>query len=65
MAQIAEIKIIPSTFTLIKISDEEYFSAEYKDYISNSRLSLIDPIEGGSKKNTKLDFLVDFQILMN
>ena len=50
MAQIAEIIIIPSTFKLIKISDEEYFSEKYKDYISNSRLSLIDPTEGGSRE---------------
>lgn len=56
MAQIAEIKIIPGTFTLIKISDEEYFSAEYKDYISNSRLSLIDPSEGGSREKYEAGF---------
>lgn len=30
------------------IPDEIYFSEDYKDYISNSRLSLIDPSVGGS-----------------
>lgn len=30
------------------ITDDEYFSDTYKDYISNSRLSLINPEQGGS-----------------
>ena len=30
------------------ITDDEYFSDKYKDYISNSRLSLINPEQGGS-----------------
>ena len=33
---------------LIRLSDKEYFSDKYKEYISNSRLSLINPDEGGS-----------------
>lgn len=33
----------PHEILLTKITDEEYFSAIYKDYISNSRLSLVDP----------------------
>jgi hypothetical protein len=33
---------------LVKISDEEYFSDKYKDYINNSKLSLINPDQGGS-----------------
>lgn len=44
------IKIIPilESLQLLDISDEEYFGEKYKDYISNSRLKLIDPNEGGS-----------------
>jgi len=43
-----KIEIIPESIQLIKLSDEEYFSDKYKDYISNSRLGLLDPDEGGS-----------------
>lgn len=45
-----DIKITPllDTLRLQKISDEEYFSEVYKDYISNSRLGFIDPTNGGS-----------------
>lgn len=47
---LSEIKITPllDTLRLQKISDEEYFSEVYKDYISNSRLGLIDPTNEGS-----------------
>lgn len=40
-----EIKITPliDTLRLQKISDEVYFSEKYSNYISNSRLSLINP----------------------
>ena len=42
--------VIPLTDTLVvkNITDEEYFSSEYVQYISNSRLSLINPEQGGS-----------------
>lgn len=45
-----EIKIKPllDTLRLEKISDQEYFSTKYNGYISNSRLSLIDPNNDGS-----------------
>jgi len=46
----ANIEIIPESLELIRLSDEEYFSDKYKDYISNSKLSLIDPNKGGSKQ---------------
>lgn len=46
----AEIEIIPDSIQLIKMSDEEYFSSKYADYISNSRLKLINPEEGGSEE---------------
>lgn len=36
------------TLRLEKISDEEYFSKKYSNYISNSRLSLINPSQEGS-----------------
>lgn len=36
------------TLRLQKIDDEEYFSERYSNYISNSRLSLINPSQEGS-----------------
>lgn len=44
------IKITPilDSLRLEKISDETYFSEQYKNYISNSRLGLINPEQGGS-----------------
>lgn len=48
--QLADIKITPllETLQLLKITDEVYFSSEYKDYISNSRLGLLNPKQDGS-----------------
>lgn len=45
-----EIQIVPllDTLQILDISDEEYFGEKYREYISNSRLKLIDPEEGGS-----------------
>ena len=45
-----DIKLIPllDTLRLEKIDDSVYFSNKYSDYISNSRLSKIDPNKGGS-----------------
>lgn len=42
--------IIPITSSAIrlKISDEEYFGPKYKEYISNSKLKLINPEQGGT-----------------
>lgn len=42
----AEIHIRPGTIRLVKMTDEEYFAE--KDYISNSKLGLINPDEEGS-----------------
>ena len=41
--KLSEIKIEPllDTLRLEKISDEEYFSDKYQNYISNSRLTLL------------------------
>lgn len=36
------------TIQLLDISDEEYFGPKYTNYISNSRLKLINPTQGGS-----------------
>lgn len=42
--------IIPDLNSLrrVDMSDEEYFSSKYKEYVSNSRLKLINPEEGGN-----------------
>ena len=56
-----QIEIIPETIKLLKISDEEYFNnPEWKDYISNSKLSLINPDEGGSPEKFKSGFKQDY-----
>ena len=44
----SKIYIIPESIQLLKISDNEYFGSKYKDYISNSRLALINPDQDGS-----------------
>lgn len=41
------LEILKNTARIDRISDNVYFS-EYKDYVSNSRLSLINPEENGS-----------------
>lgn len=45
-----DIKITPriESLRLQDISDEEYFSAKYSNYISNSRLALINPKQNGT-----------------
>ena len=50
--KLKEIKITPliETLKLTKISDDVYFS-KYHDYISNSRLGLINPEQGGSPES--------------
>lgn len=44
------IKLTPlfDTIQLIEMDDEEYFSDKWKDYISNSKLALINPAQDGS-----------------
>lgn len=44
------IKLEPlyETLAFRDMSDEEYFSSEYCEYVSNSKLSLINPDQGGS-----------------
>lgn len=45
-----KVKLTPlmETIQFIEMSDEEYFSAKYADYTSNSKLALINPEQGGS-----------------
>jgi hypothetical protein len=45
-----QVEIIPESIRLLKIDDATYFGPEYKDYISNSKLKLINPDEGGSRE---------------
>ena len=50
-----DFKILPDLNSLkrVDMSDDEYFSDKYKDYVSNSRLKLINPEEGGSPEKYK------------
>ena len=43
-----EIRLIPGTISLIKMTDAEYFSEKYSEYISNSKLGLFNEEQGGS-----------------
>lgn len=47
--KLSDITVTPllDTLQMEDISDEVYFSEKYSNYISNSRLKLIDPDEGG------------------
>lgn len=56
----AEITIVPASIQLIKMTDAEYFSKKYKDYISNSRLGLINPEEEGSPEKYDTGFTSAF-----
>lgn len=56
-----KIEIIPETIKVIKLTDEEYFSVpEYRDYISNSKLGLLNPEEGGSLEKYLTGFSSDY-----
>ncbi len=39
---------VPESIRFINMSDEEYFSDKYRGYISNSKLALMNPKQGGS-----------------
>lgn len=56
----ATITIIPESIKLLRISDEEYFGKDYQQYISNSKLSLINPAEGGSEEKYQAGFQSKF-----
>ena len=42
-----EIEIKLDSIELIRLSDKEYFSSKYKEYISNSRLGFLNEDEDG------------------
>lgn len=50
MKNYCDIKLIPILDSIYyeEMSDERYFSSEFSEYISNSRLSLINPLQDGS-----------------
>ena len=50
------LKPILSSVQRLDISDETYFGPQYKHYISNSRLKLIDPTCNGSPSTYKAGF---------
>lgn len=50
------LEVIPESVKVIKMDDATYFSEQYRDYISNSKLGLIDPSEGGSPEKFKEGF---------
>ena len=50
------LKPILSSVQRLDISDEVYFGPQYKHYISNSRLKLIDPTCNGSPSTYKTGF---------
>ena len=56
------IEFIPliDSLRLSKIDDDTYFSKQYNGYISNSRLSLINPEQGGSPKKFFNGFTFSF-----
>lgn len=58
--KLSDVSITPiiHSITRLNISDDEYFSKKYKDYISNSRLKLINPLQDGSPSLYKEGFSV-------
>ena len=58
IVNLSDIKLSPELESVRreKISDQEYFSQEYSDYISNSRLKLINPDQDGCPEKYKVGF---------
>ena len=54
------LEIIPESIQCIKMTDAEYFSSKYKDYVSNSKLGLINPEQGGSVEKYNKGFSEGF-----
>lgn len=44
------IELVPDSITYLQMDDERYFSEEFSNCISNSKLTLINPEQGGSKE---------------
>ena len=55
---LSEVRIEPvlDSIKREKISDDEYFSKKYSDYISNSRLKLMNSDQGGNPETYKVGF---------
>jgi len=45
-----KIELVPDSIKYIQMDDERYFSKEFSNCISNSKLALINPEQGGSKE---------------
>ena len=56
----AEVSIVLESIKLLKMSDDEYFSKKYSHYLSNSKLSLINPDEGGSSELFKAGYSKEY-----
>ena len=47
------VQFLIETVEAKELSDVEYFSTDYKQYVSNSKLKLINPDEGGNPQKFK------------
>lgn len=43
-----KVELVPGSIQRIQMDDATYFGPEYKDYVSNSKLGLLNPAQGGS-----------------
>lgn len=43
-----EVKLVKNSVRRVKMDDATYFGPDYKDYVSNSKLALLNPSQGGS-----------------
>lgn len=43
-----EIRLLPETLQRVQMDDPTYFGPKYKDYVSNSKMGLLNPAQGGS-----------------
>ena len=48
-----KVQFLIETVEAKELSDAEYFSSDYKQYVSNSKLKLINPDEGGTPQKFK------------
>lgn len=48
-----KLEVVPNSVKILNISDEEYFGPNWRGYISNSKLSLLNPEQGGSPQKYK------------
>ena len=60
-----KVEFLRETVHAKELSDAEYFSSDYKQYVSNSKLKLINPDEGGSpqlfKDGIKSEYNASFE----